>query len=197
MERVIQSFLLHGWMKFVFCHWELGCIKQVISYADVLPADSCVIGLCPTDRGSNKFYVSWLSSKKKKVQCAYNCVLCVIKCISVRKELPFKAYTFPLCTMLQVWWSEEFSADELLDLYISSLVSPYMIHMFRGLWIVGMLMFYKPALCVGIGWVGTVMGGVFLEAVPVLCRGVVTTVHRGDCGSQKYIPLSPTNGTPT
>lgn len=47
LERVIKSFLLYDQMKKFFLIRER--IKQVISYADVLLASSCVIGLCPTE----------------------------------------------------------------------------------------------------------------------------------------------------
>lgn len=181
--------------NFFSYQWELGCMKQVISYADVLLASSCVIGLCPPEGLINS--VAWLPFKKRKkiVQCAYNCLLCVIKYISVRKELHLRhtKVPFPLCTMLEVLWSEDFSPDSLLDLYISRLVSPYRIHRFPRLCIVGMLKFYKPVLSVGLENVSTMMGGVFLEAIPMLWRRVGTTVYRVDCRPQDYISLSPTN----
>lgn len=147
------------------------------------------IGLCPTEGLINS--VSWLPSKKRKriVQCAYNCLLCVIKYISVRKELHLRhtKLPFPLCTMLEVLWSEDFSADSLLDLYISRLVSPYRIHRFLRLWIVGMLMLYRPVLNVGLESVSTMMGGVFLEAVPMLWRVRHNSIQRWLQITEMYI----------
>lgn len=89
-----------------------------------------------------------IQKRKKIVQCTYNRLLCVSKCISVKKELHLRhtEAPFPLCTMLEVLWLEDFSADSLLDLYISRLVSPYRICRFPRLWIVSMLMFYRPVL---------------------------------------------------
>lgn len=61
------------------------------------------IGLCPTE-GLINFNIHDCYPKKGKriVQCAYNCLLCVIKYISVRKELHLRHTKLPfLCVQCQ------------------------------------------------------------------------------------------------
>lgn len=75
---------------------------------------------------SNKFYFLWFPTKRETMSSVFIIVLLNYWLYSYRAQLPFRYrwnHNCPL-TVSRIWWSEEFSTDQLLAPYVSNPVSP-------------------------------------------------------------------------